>query len=178
MKNFLLKRSKYFLSFFKKDWNIEDYPIVIKNNSNSDIISSDRIKVIRWVVIVLGWLQMQGNGDTKDEALLDLHSKFINAKKDGNLPRPGTTVSLILASTEGIKKYPDLALDFFDKILGVNYNEVFISDESSIWDFVLEGDLAPYYEKIKDIYDIDASDTNGNFLKIFGNIENKSANRE
>ena len=178
MKNFLLKLSKYFLSFFKKDWNIEDYPIVIKNNSNSNFISSDRLKVVRWVVIVLGWLHMQGNGDTKEEALLDLHNKFINAKKGGNLPRPGTTTPLILASTEGIKKYSDLALDFFDKILDVNYNEVFISDESSIWDFVLEGDLALYYEKIKDAYGIDVSSTNGNFLKIFENIENKNPNRE
>ncbi|MCX6785206.1 MAG: hypothetical protein NTV81_04805 [Candidatus Komeilibacteria bacterium] len=176
MKIFLLKKYLYFLSYFKKDWTLKDYPLIFKNDSKKHlkINLSKRFKPILWRAMVLGWPQMQGDGDTKEEAMSDLQNKFYLIKKSEEaIPRPGTDLPIIFSSSKEVQKYFDLASDFFNKILEVDYNQVFISDESSIWDFIFDESLDMYYKKIKDIYDVDVSDTDGNFLKIFKKIIKK-----
>jgi hypothetical protein len=86
------------------------------------------------------------------------------------LPRPGTNVPTELASDKEVSKYSTFTPLFFKKIIDLDYEAVFISDESSIWDFVFEDNLENYYKKIKDVYNVDVSDTDGNFLKIFQKI--------
>lgn len=158
------------MSYLKKDWQLNDYPILYKNNSSLDIENPKRFKPIPWVARIAGWNQMQGHGDTKQEARIDLEKKFQEIKAREPLPRPGRDVPLSFASNEGIKKYSNLTNDFFKKIIDARYSEVFLSDESSIWDFVMDDTLDQYYKKIKDIYGVDVSDTDGNFLEIFKKI--------
>ncbi len=75
-----------------------------------------------------------------------------------------------VASQKEINEYSFFAKEFFNQIIP-ECEEYFISDESSIWDFVFDETLDVYYQKIKELYGVDVSDTNGNFLGIFKKIE-------
>ena len=162
---------KYLLSFSKKDWNIKDYPINFKFQKKVENELPKRFKVVDWSARVINWPQMQGQGDTKDEAYKDLEKSFNERKNNGQrIPRPGTGLPIEFATIDGVSKYPELAVDFFLKILDMDYNNVFISDESSLWDFSWDETLDAEFLKIKHTYGVDVSDTGGNFLKIFEKI--------
>jgi hypothetical protein len=60
------------------------------------------------------------------------------------------------ASSSLINTYPELQLEFMQKILRTE--RWFVSDESSLWDFTMDESIEPYYVKIKNLYGIDVSD--------------------
>src|SRR5437870_10926348 len=104
---------KHPLSFTKKHWQLSDYPIRIRRlRPSADESATHRL--IPWSAQIINWWQMNGTGDTKDEAYADLESQFAKVKEGGeSLPRPGTGLPIEFASRERVSLYDDLAEDFF-----------------------------------------------------------------
>ncbi len=165
---------KYILSFFKSEWDLDDYPIRMKHQKYDPSDLSGRLIPIPWIAQVINWELMVGYGDTKEEAMLDLKNKFDKYRKKNELPRPGTKVPIKIefASTNEIDNYEFIAVDFFRKILRMNLYDCFISDESSLWDFNTEETIEHLFHKILENYEVDVSDIeSGNLVVIFKRIE-------
>jgi hypothetical protein len=168
---------KYLLSFTKSDWGLEDYPVTfVQQESNVSILGLG--EPLPWSAQIINWWLMVGMGDTKEAALRNLTRNFNDYKRQhASLPRPGTPVLLQFASFYEISLYDSLACDFFQKILERNYDDVFISDESSLWDFLFPEDYADVIELIKQTYQVDVSDIRtGSFVEIFRRIYQSSPN--
>jgi hypothetical protein len=168
---------KYILSFFKRDWNLRDYPLQIidqyPNGLPMNLPTEGSLRPIKWVVRVPGWLRMSGYGDTQDDAYSDLQRKFHEFKMEGNkLPRPGTKLPIQIASHEQIDRYEYIAQDFFPKILDMDYGRILIiTDISSLWNFLHENE-EEYIMRIHDVYGVDISDIeDGSLVRIFERIE-------
>ena len=170
MKTFI----KYILSFFKADWELEDYPVRFRHSKAEGSSAGRRLTPVPWVAQVINWWLMFGHGQTKEEAYADLKRRFEEYKGRGEkLLRPGARrrPQIEFAPTVEIKQYEQIAVDFFEKVLGMNYYECFISDESSLWDFHGEETNEEYYRKIADVYGVDVSDIeSGNLVQIFERI--------
>ncbi|MBI3172113.1 MAG: hypothetical protein HYZ25_00215 [Chloroflexi bacterium] len=117
---------KWVISFFKKDWTFEDYPVKTWRNPNA------RQPNIAYGAGIVHWAMMVGHGDTPEKAIHELKEKFNNYKNKYAVPRPGTNVPIKFASTEHIEKYEAIALDFFQRVLHINYYEGFYSDGSCL----------------------------------------------
>src|SRR5919204_5330404 len=129
---------KYCLSFLKNEWTVEDYPIRFRHFDIDADQYYGRLKPVRWSAQVLNWPAMQGHGDTMEEAVENLRKVLAERKARGQrLARPGTGLPIEFAPTYRIDEHPDLARDFFRRIVNLNYDECFISNESSLWDFHL-----------------------------------------
>lgn len=84
------------------------------------------------------------------------------------MPRPGQRLQLELAPTQRIAHHAELAADFFERILELNYDECLVTDESSLWDFHTEESNAPLHEQIWLASGVDVSDiASGNLVLIF-----------
>jgi hypothetical protein len=96
-------------------------------------------------------------------------------KEEGKeLPRPGAGLPIEFASAEQVSRYDDIAEDFFRRVLGMDYRDCWISDESSLWDFHGEESNEHLHEKVWEAYRVDVSSIeNGNLVKIFERIENR-----
>ncbi|MDD2482312.1 MAG: hypothetical protein WCY24_07635 [Lutispora sp.] len=91
--------------------------------------------------------------------------------------KQGRKYSVVYASANEIEKYDDLAVEFFDKILDMDYRSCFISDRSSLChlrgSFEHDGVDKETIEKVKEIFHTDISDIeDGNFVEIFNRIAN------
>lgn len=71
---------------------------------------------------------------------------------------------LKLASTNQIDVYSSHLDDFFKNVYGEEYQELWVSDKSSLWDFATGRTLEPYIERIKKVYGVDVSDIEGALL--------------
>lgn len=92
---------------------------------------------------------------------------------------------IVIAPQIDIESYHDIATEFFPKILDMDYENVLLTDESSIYDFtcvfgeneeesenLTEKNEDRIIEKIKEVYNIDISDIkNGYLVEIFRRIE-------
>lgn len=159
---------KYAASFLKSDWNVGDYPLRFRRQGTR----SDTLAVATWRVQIVRWPQMCGLGDTKQSALEDLQKRLDAYRQNRLLPRPGTQVALEFASTRHIDAYDQIARDFLAKILDIDFDRCFISDQSSLSDFRFDkASLNGLYGKIREVYGIDATDLReGNLLDIFERI--------
>ncbi len=154
-------------SYFKQDWDIEDYPIKIYT------IDNEGESKIRFGALVKEWAGMVGHGETKEKAFEDLKENFKLFKDNNELPRPGTKVPLRFALTSEIEPYEDIAVEFFEKILRLNYYDCFVSDESSLANFEsLEGDENPsdfkdkILKRVLDNYNVDITNTYDKYLTV------------
>jgi len=167
---------KYLLSFRKNDWQLSDYPIRFRHfKPSKDDLSPSRFKLIPCSFQIINWWQMDGLGETKEEAYADLEAKFNKLKEEGRaLPRPGTGLPIEFAATEQVSCYDDIAEDFFRRVLEKDYRDCWISDESSLWDFHGEESNEHLHKKIWEAYRVDVSGIeDGNLVKIFERIENR-----
>jgi hypothetical protein len=154
---------KWALSFLSRDWELEDYPISIRNqdpDADGSYDDNPRFKLHRFVASITNW-NVEGFGDSKEEALSDLRSSFASRKAklkdDGKpLPRPGTKVPIQFASQVRVNAHPDLTQDFIERVLGFEW--AFISDESSLWDFHSNETNEILLVKIKDVYGVNVED--------------------
>jgi hypothetical protein len=95
--------AKFVTSFFKRQWNLYDYPLRFADYG--PVEASGRLKQFRWTVQIINWLHMRGDGDTRDEALQQLHRALERHRTEHlPLPRPGTgrKLDVQFASTERI----------------------------------------------------------------------------
>lgn len=141
---------KYIRSFFKTEWEIQDYPmLVLKLPTN----------IKPWDIEILKWKNMSARGDNLEEAARNLYDKFLEYKKNNLLPRPGTLVPFIVkfAKHEVMDRYEELAFEFFEKIYQKKYlKDIICTDESSIreLDDGEEFEFTKVKEKIEQIYGI------------------------
>jgi len=160
VRNQLRAAWKFFLSLRKRDWEWDDYPVVIRGQDIDPNYTGTRLKQHRYAVSIVNW-GLTGTGDTRREALRALEKNFATAKaeraKRGKpLPRPGTKVPIEFASQEKVRAHPELADDFIHRILNLDW--AWISDESSLWDFHHDETNETLIAKIKEVYGVDVSD--------------------
>jgi hypothetical protein len=152
---------KWFRSLFKRDWNLPDYPISVREHEIDPSYVGTRLKQHRYTAQIVNWWVISGGGDTKTEALQELQKRFATAKaekaKDGKkLPRPGAHVEIEFASRERVNVHAELTEDFIRRVLNMDW--AFISDESSLWDFHSSDDNQDLIAKINEVYGVDVSD--------------------
>jgi len=169
MIEYILAFYKRLCSFSKTEWNLDDYPLRYKNQSDPN----DK-EIKPWVVQIINWWTLTGLGNTKEEAYKMLHKSFDNYKQSNDkLPRPGYRVPLLYADTNAIDSLENVAIDFFDKILGYNYFDCFISEESSIIDFGQDEDEV--LQRINQTYELNLTEIgDGNIVRILTLIDEKN----
>ena len=169
---------KFLLSFGKSDWTLYDYPIRLRSWKIDPTIDLGHRKAIPFSAQVINWSQMEGHGDSENEAVANLAKSFETYKNShDNLPRPGTGAPIEFATTAVVDKNEAIARDFLERILGFDYDQVFISDESSLWDFHSAKSNDDYYRKISLLYGVDVSDIDGAKLsQIFERINESRRN--
>jgi hypothetical protein len=154
---------KHLFSYRKSEWNLADYPVVIRVQEFTPGLPS-RFTQRRYRALVLGWL-IDATGDSKQEALTNLEVEFARRRQmridDGeSVPRPGTRVPIKFAPQTRIDHHATLADDFIRRVLHpvLGVEDVWITDESSLWNFhfdegndELVSDIES--EKLVDIFD-------------------------
>lgn len=167
----LLARWKHLLSFRKSDWDLDDYPIIVRRQDDAGATWGDDARFTRpaYVARVVNW-HLDGFGSTRAEALADLGKRFQNAcERRSTKPRPGTHVPLEFAAQDRIDARQALADEFVRDVLGVE--DAWLSDESCLWHFTLGGSLDEYYAKIMLLYGVDVRDVpDGNIAQILDRI--------
>ncbi len=157
---------KYLLSFFKKNWTFEDYPLETWTNPNAE--QED----IKFGAQFTNWSMFVAHGGSIEEAITNLRNNLLKYGEENELLRPGSKVPIQFADSDRIEKFESIAVDFFDKIIGINYYDCFISDMTSLHDFDLDNE--EIMQKIKQEYGIEPS--GDLFLAdIFEQIKNASA---
>jgi predicted RNase H-like HicB family nuclease len=161
VKNTIRAGWKWFLSLFKRDWEVSDYPIAIRENEIDPSYVGTRLKQHRYSAQIVNWWVVSGVGDTRAEALQELEKMFANmkaerAKDRKQLPRPGAHVPIELASRERVDAHAALAEDFIRRVLNLDW--AWISDDSSLWDFHSSDDNQELIAKINEVYGVDVSD--------------------
>ena len=148
---------KWLLSLFKRDWSPLDYPLRYREqNLNTDIERVGKTTP-RWNLQVINWWQMGGLGDTREEAFADFEARFASLRETGKLlPRPGRGLPPEFESTAIIERHQGLARDLLRQIFDLNYDECFISDLSSLYDFVgTEAEVGELATRIENYYQIE-----------------------
>ena len=163
---------KYLLSFVKSEWELGDYPIRVRYRRVPPYDPDDRLIILPWTAQVTNWAVMSGHGQTREEALADLRGRFLQRKLQGlRFPRPGRGLPVEFAPAHRVSEHPDLARNFFFRILELNYDECFISDGSSLWDFHVGESNDALNEKVLLTYGVDISDIEtGNLADIFARL--------
>jgi hypothetical protein len=158
----------------KSKWDFNDYPIRTWKNPNAGE------KKVAFGAGIMNWSLMVGHGETPEKAVQALKERFRLYRNNNPLiPRPGSYVPIKYASTEKINKYRDIAAEFFQKVLNLDYNQGFYSDDATLWPFegpdeqrakvVKEGIIM----RTKAIFGVDISDIYDQPLyKIFERIRN------
>jgi hypothetical protein len=102
---------------------------------------------------------MAGHRYSRAEALQNLAASFARRKAELEpLPRLGTRVPLKFASDERVRRQQQLVVDFMNRILGLQYEECFVSDQSSLWNFHEEESNDFLNKKVLAVYGVDISD--------------------
>jgi hypothetical protein len=151
---------KLCLSVRKHDWNLGDYPVVIKKQEVDPAYLGTRLNQPSYSAQILNW-GLVGFGDSPSEASRELEQNFARARMERvqlgqSMPRPGVRVPVQFASQNRIQTHPELVQDFVHRILGLQW--AWISDESSLWDFHHDHTNDVLNARIKMIYGVDVSD--------------------
>jgi hypothetical protein len=139
------------MSYTKSDWHLSDYPIQTRKNPTDDLNQ-------QWVASILLWPGPIGVGATPALAKQMLFENFELSKQKklekGYKPyRPGMKVPIQFAPSGRIWARPDVANHFIEFALGFGANDpVFMSDESSLYDFGDEERVAEIKNNIRQVY--------------------------
>lgn len=123
---------KYILSFFKSEWSFEDYPLETWANLNAQ--QHD----LKFGASFTNWTTFVAHGNNISEAIEKLKKNLDEYGKENKLLRPGSKVPIQFAESTRVEQNEEIAVDFFKKIIGINYYECFISDYTSLVDFDLD----------------------------------------
>jgi len=113
----LLSLQKYVASFFKREWQLEDYPVRTRRQDVEAYTGPERWKPVPWVADICRW-HISGSGPTEESAIENLRNNLSQAvevrlREGLPIPRPGTTVPIGFASQDRIDKIaPSLYEDF------------------------------------------------------------------
>jgi len=168
---------KYCLSFQKRDWSLDDYPVRVRKNQPLELDLGAQFKEAKYepyLAQVMKWWVLSGGGDSPQKAKAALADAFKSAKAERlqrgkPLPRPGTSVPIEFAAQERVNQDPDFKEEFVRRVIGLEW--AWISDESSLSDFHTEETNDSMVKKIMDIYGVDVSDIeSGNVARILERI--------
>jgi hypothetical protein len=163
---------KRVLSYRKREWTFEDYPIVVRRQS-FDGVPDDIEHESRYWARILGWL-IDETALTKTEALTKLRSRYemrrqLRIDKGESIPRPGVKVPIQFASRERINAHEELAEGFIQRVLQLEW--ALITDESNLWDFTTGESIKEFQDRILLIYQTAVYDIeNGNLAEILERI--------
>jgi len=151
---------KCLLSYRKRDWDLEDYPVIFRTQEIDTEPRPKRLQMHPHIAQIVNWW-LCGTGETPAEAQADLEEVFRNVSatrkaESRQLPRPGIHPPIEFASSARIEAVGELSDDFIHRILG--YEWAIISDESSLWEFHSEETNDVLVEKIRQVYSVDVSD--------------------
>lgn len=178
MTNRILAAWKWLLSFTKKEWTADDYPIRVTRQEPDTAFSAPRFSQHLYRAYIVN-AAITGSGNSSVEAMAGLRQNFESVtqrRRDDALPsiRPGTNWPVEFASQEKVAADESLSEDFIQKILGLEW--AWISDESSLWDFHSEQTNEVLIAKIHEVYGVDVSDVESARLwEIFERIKRASA---
>jgi len=167
------------LSYRKRRWKFEDYPIVIRRQI-FDGVPDDEAHESRYRARILGWL-IDETAPTESEALAKLRERYAMRKqlridKGEPIPRPGTNVPITFASQERVNADKELADDFIQRVLKLDW--AFMSDESSLWDFTSGDSIKEFQDRIFLLYGVAVYDIeDGNLASILERIAGRSISR-
>ena len=173
-RNHTLARWKWCLSFRKREWELDDYPVGITEQDPDPAFSAPRFNQHCYRAYIINWA-VTGFGNTPEQARENLGLSFEtirqNRKQEGSaMVRPGRKGSLEFASQEKVSINEALSEDFVRRVLGLDW--AWISDESSLWDFHTEQTNDLLYAKIREVYGVDVSDIKpARLWAIFERIE-------
>ena len=130
-RNNLLAAWKWCLSFRKREWELNDYPIGTTEQNLDTVYSAPRFSQHRYRAYIINW-PVTGSGDTPEQARASLEQNFEtireNRKQEGEVPiRPGKKGPLEFASQEKVSTNEALSDDFIRRVLGLEW--AWISDE-------------------------------------------------
>ncbi len=153
---------KWIKSFFKSEWTLDDYPIKYKKWSD------DPDDPQSWSAQVINWWALAGVGGSRSEAYDDLCESFAAAHEEyESLPRPGSSAPIEFASDDTLRRYWGVASRIVSEVLGFDPDGIFISDESSLWDFADAEGVAKYQTQIQELFGKDISHIDsGNLAEI------------
>lgn len=175
----LLMAWKFCMSFRKPDWELCDYPVVVREQAleNDSEPSTSQGVQPRYLARIVNWWVMTGGGETPTHAMASLADQFgriktVRLREGKGLPRPGTKVPIEFASSDRVSADPELRDDFIQRVLDIDW--AFVSDESTLWDFHSELANDTLNARIKATYGVDVSDLEaGNLADILERIAAK-----
>lgn len=172
------RHCKRILSYYKKDWSLSDYPVEFYGQKVEDL-SGTNLTMFPWEARIIDWYWMNADGYSKIEAHKKLMDRFNAYKEEGHqLPRPGTRVPLTFASVSKIDNLEKVAVDFFRNIFDLDYYGMFISDESSLYNFCWsDTEIEKVHDMINHYYQIDINNIDGLIIvDILEKIKNSTEN--
>jgi hypothetical protein len=116
-------------SLLKRDWELSDYPLALREHEINPDYAGTRVKQHRYSVAIVNWWVMSGGGDTKREAMEELEKRFAaerskRGKAGKPLPRPGTHVPIDLRHGNGsmlVLNLPRTSCGVFSISIGLGY---------------------------------------------------------
>ena len=96
---------KFLLSFLKKEWSFDDYPV--HSREQNPLRHGD---APRWVAGIEG-LYLTGLGDTRTEAIQDLRASFARYAEDCSPPRPGTQAEIEFSDCSNVERLGEPVYD-------------------------------------------------------------------
>ena len=156
-------------SYLKKDWTIDNYPILVRSQPTSETAHNSRLQPVPWSASIVNWPGPSGCGISISEALADLRKNFEEFKLTNKLPRPGTKVRVQFSSAKRTDSHRALADDFIHRVLELDW--AWISDDSTLFDFHTNETNDHLFGRIRSIYGVDVSDVfSGNLAEILDRI--------
>jgi hypothetical protein len=112
-----------------------------------------------WEVELLEFFALKASGQTPEEALAELERLFTErqayyAAIGKPMPIPGEMSEEMFSSTAKIDAQAALARDFFQKVLQLNYDEVFLHDATTLEEFA---ELPAIRNRVFTVYGVDIS---------------------
>ena len=188
----LLAAWKFLRSFVTRDWSLEDYPVRVESFPDvlkrwvfdghplrTEYYPNVVERQVRcppwsdtWLAHVINWPEMSRFGDSADDALARLRTDFAEWNAAGDpLPRPGICPPVVEAPAHRIAEHPDLAADFFRRVLNLDDGQEWVSDEADLRCFHREASNDRHVDKILLTYRVDMSDiADGPVVAIFERI--------
>ena len=150
VRDWLLSASKYALSFRKREWELDDYPVRLVYHDSSAGPGTFN----GWMASILKWWLI-GTGPTKEAALQQLSDNLAAAKVAGNHPRPGTRPPMQFGPADRIGAHGDFAYEFVERVTGIT--PMFMSDATSLADFADGEEFEDVRRKVSLLFGLEAA---------------------
>jgi len=148
----------YLLSFVRRSghWQFSDYPVRIKCQNSDDA----ETEYPPYCAQIINWWTLTGLGESPRAARDNLRENFEKYKQNNDtIPRPGSRAPIQFAESSVVESDPEIYRRFIVDVLGFGPEDpVFISDESSLFDFDGVNEGIDLIEQTRVVFGVDVSD--------------------